>query len=273
MSDTIEAEMTFTIDTGVKPVAATYGPGGRLRHREGTFETRPVEIINGRPQIDRFSLETEGFALVPHDTRVKNFYDEDELKSVYYPEMEQLISQMTGATRVVVFDHTLRHGDEQTREKDLLREPVRMVHNDYTEWSGPERARHVFGEEEAEKLLKHRMAVIQVWRAINTDIERDPLAIADARSLTPDELIASERRHLDRVGEIYQIAYSPQLKWYYFPKMRRNEALVFKCYDSEKDGRARFTAHSSFKDPTTPKGARPRESIEIRTLAFFENDG
>jgi hypothetical protein len=44
---------------------------------------------------------------------------------------------------------------------------------------------------------------------------------------------------------------------------------VFKVYESMKDGRARFTAHTAFDDPTTLPHARPRESIEIRTLAFF----
>ena len=51
--------------------------------------------------------------------------------------------------------------------------------------------------------------------------------------------------------------------------MRPDEALVFKTYESEKQGHARWTAHTAFEDPNTPPDARPRESIEIRTLAFF----
>jgi hypothetical protein len=51
--------------------------------------------------------------------------------------------------------------------------------------------------------------------------------------------------------------------------MRPDEALVFKVYESLQDGRARWTAHTAFKDPTAPPHARPRESIEIRTLGFF----
>jgi hypothetical protein len=111
---------------------------------------------------------------------------------------------------------------------------------------------------------------VQVWRAINQPIESNPLAIADARSLAPADLIAAERRYPDRVGETYQIKYNPAHRWFYFPRMQRNEALVFKVYESAKDGRARFTAHTSFIDPTTPPGAAPRQSIEARTLAFFE---
>jgi hypothetical protein len=79
----------------------------------------------------------------------------------------------------------------------------------------------------------------------------------------------SERRAPGRIGETYAIKYNPEHKWYWFPRMRREEAYVFKVFDSMKDGRARWTAHTAFEDPTTPPHARPRESIEIRTLAFF----
>ena len=105
-----------------------------------------------------------------------------------------------------------------------------------------------------------------------TSVLSNPLAIADARSLEMKDLIAAERRYPDRVGETYQIAYNPEHEWYYFPMMLRDEAIVFKVYDSKKDGRARFTAHTAFVDPTTPADAPPRQSIEIRTLAFFDED-
>jgi hypothetical protein len=108
-----------------------------------------------------------------------------------------------------------------------------------------------------------------VWRPIRGTVLSSPLAICDARSVSPHDLIPAERHHRDRVGEIYQLAFNPGHRWYWFPQMRRNEALVFKCYDSEKDGRARFTAHASFDDPLAPADAPVRESIEVRTLAFW----
>jgi hypothetical protein len=199
---------------------------------------------------------------------VRDFLDEKEIKAVYYPEVEALIKQMSGANRVVVFDHTLRSGDEAEREARLLREPVLSAHNDYTEWSGPNRVRELLPAE-AEKLLERRFAIIQVWRAINRPIESNPLAIADARSIAPEDLLVAERRYPHRIGQTYRLKYNPAQRWYYFPRMRRDEALVFKVYDSEKDGRARFTPHTSFDDPSTPPGAPPRQSIEARALAFF----
>jgi hypothetical protein len=267
--DAVTAELSYAVDTGVKPVNETFGAGDITRRRTGQYEQHLISIHNGRPLAGEFGLEVHGFAFVEHKTRVADFFDPQEIAATYYPELEALIGKMSGAARVVVFDHTLRSGDTGEREQRKIREPVLSVHNDYTEWSGPQRVRDLLPAE-AESLLRKRFAIIQVWRAINQPIESNPLAIADARTLAPQDLIASERRYPNRVGETYQIRYNPEHRWFYFPRMRRDEALVFKVYDSEKDGRARFTAHTSFIDPMTPPGAPPRQSIEARTIAFFD---
>jgi hypothetical protein len=264
----IVAALHYTVDTGVKPVNETFGPNNIRRRVTGEGDVRQMTIRDGRPLKDELDLEITGFEFVEHKTRMRDFFDADELKRVYYPEVEALIKKVSGASRVVVFDHTLRSGDEAEREARLVREPVLNVHNDYTEWSGPQRVRDLLPDE-AEELLKRRFAIIQVWRAINQPIQSNPLAIADARSLATEDLIRAERRYPNRVGETYRVGYNPDHRWFYFPLMRRDEALVFKVFDSAKDGRARFTAHSSFVDPTTPPGAPARQSIEARTLAFF----
>ena len=227
-----------------------------------------MTIKNGRPFRDRLSLDEQGFVFVTHLTQVADFFDADQLTSVYYPEVEQLIRRESGAARVVIFDHTLRSGDETERETKLIREPVLSAHNDYTEWSGPNRVREILPDE-ADELLKRRFAIIQVWRAINQPIRANPLALADAKSVAMDDLLVAERRYPHRVGQTYRLKYNPNHRWFYFPEMRRDEALVFKVYDSETDGRARFTPHTSFADPTSPPNAPPRQSIEVRALAFF----
>ncbi len=122
---------------------------------------------------------------------------------------------------------------------------------------------------EAESLLGRRFAIIQVWRAINQPIRSNPLAMADARSVAPEDLLVAERRYPNRVGQTYRLKYNSAHRWFYFPELRRDEAIVFKVFDSLKDGRARFTPHTSFNDPSTPAGAPPRQSIEARALAFF----
>ncbi len=263
----IEATLNYIRDTGEVPFTYTGGPGSTEVRTGGTPDPHRVVIRNGRLHPG-FALEREGFRFVRHDTKVRDFLDNDEVRRVYYPEMEALIKAESGAKRVLVFDHTLRTADDAVREEIKIREPVQRVHNDYTEWSGPQRVRDLLPDE-AEELLKRRFAIVQCWRPIRHPVETFPLAICDATSMSPRDLIVSERRYPNRVGQTYAILFNPEHRWYWFPRMRRDEAIVFKVYDSLKDGRARWTAHSAFDDPSAPSNARPRESIEIRTLAFF----
>jgi hypothetical protein len=263
----VTAEIVYAVDTGEKPVNETFEAGQVIRRRTGATEARRVHIDDARPLTRELSLDANGFVLVDHRTAVEDFFAAD-LKAAYYPEVERLVQSISGAMRVVVFDHTLRTGDVTEQQTRKIREPVLWAHNDYTEWSGPQRVRELVPDE-AEHLLQHRFAIIQVWRAINQPIQRNPLAIVDARSVSMSDFVRAERRYPDRVGETYQLSYNPSHRWFYFPRMRRDEALVFKVYDSETDGRARFTPHTSFDDPTSPPDAPPRQSIEARTLAFF----
>mgnify|MGYP001328470077 CR=1 FL=1 len=267
-SHSLIAEIPYTVDTGEPLVNETFGPDDISRRRTGTQVPMPMTIHNGRARASEFSLDVHGFAFVEHRTKVFDFFNPAQLESVYYPEVQKLIGEVSGASRVVMFDHTLRSGDGAERETRRIREPVLSAHNDYTEWSGPQRVRDLMAGE-ADALLKGRFAIIQVWRAINQPIQSNPLAIADARSVAFEDLMVAERRYPGRVGQTYRLRHNPEHRWYYFPWMRREEALVFKVYDSEKDGRARFTAHTSFDDPTTLPGAPPRQSIEARALAFF----
>ncbi len=263
----MQAEIVYTRDSGEKLVNETFGPNNIHRRTTGAEDRRRVEIRDGRAAAG-LSLDTSGFVLVEHRSAVRDFFDGDELKRTYYGEVEALIRRLTGASRVVVFDHTLRSGDESEREARLVREPVLSAHNDYTEWSGPQRVRELMGDE-AQRLLERRFAIVQVWRPVSSPLESNPLAMADARSVAPGDLLVAERRYPHRVGQTYRLKYSPAHRWFYFPRMRRDEAIVFKVYDSENDGRARFTPHTSFDDPSTPPGAPPRQSIEARALAFF----
>ena len=262
------AGIPYTADTGEKLVNETFGPNNIRRRNSGTQQLMPMAVSNGRLFAGTLSLEQNGFLLVEHKTKVADFFDPRQLESVYYPEIEQLIKRESGASRVVIFDHTLRSGDEAERETKLIREPVMSAHNDYTEWSGPNRVRE-FLPDEAEELLTRRFAIVQVWRAIDQPILANPLALADAGSVAMDDLVVAERRYPHRVGQTYRLKYNANHRWYYFPEMHRDEAIVFKVYDSVSDGRARFTPHTSFADPHTPAGAPPRQSIEVRAFAFF----
>jgi hypothetical protein len=268
MVENMTVDIPYTPETGEKLVNETFGPNNIRRHKTGADELKPMTVHNGRLLVETLSLDEQGFIFLEHKTKVADFFDLEQLQSVYYPEVEQLIKSASGAARVVIFDHTLRSGDQTEREAKLIREPVLSAHNDYTEWSGPNRLREVLPDE-AESLLERRFAIIQVWRAINQPIQSNPLAVADAKSVALDDFMIAERRYPHRVGQTYRLKYNPKHRWFYFPEMRRDEALVFKVYESETDGRARFTPHTSFKDPATRANAEPRQSIEVRAFAFF----
>ena len=268
MSDSVETRFRYGRDTG-QPRARAMNVNAFLEFDESMFENVTAMVKNGRPGAGTFSIDKEGFELKRSGTSVRDFYSKDEVESLYYPEVEALIKQVTGASRVVVFDHTLRTGDRNKQLEKQIREPVMAVHNDYTEDSAPQRVRDLLPDE-ADALLKHRFQVVQVWRPVHVPAVRSPLGICDASSINKKDLLRTELHYGDRVGEIYHIAYNPSHQWFYFPVMQPDEALVFKCYDSLANGCARFTAHSAFEDPTTPDNAPARESIEARALAFFE---
>src|ERR1041384_5288414 len=189
---TIEPTVNYLVNNGTEVFTYTGGAGSLDVRSGGTQDPQKVVMHNGRPHVDELKLDLDGFRFVRHDTKVQNFLDEAEVKRVYYPEMEALIKAQSGAKGVVVFDHTLRTADDAFREQQKIREVVRRAHNDYTEWSGPQRVRDILPDE-ADELLKHRFAIIQVWRPIRHPVETDPLAICDARSVSFSDFIISER--------------------------------------------------------------------------------
>ena len=269
-TDTIRAKFNYIVDTGVAPVRYIDWP--EMEHKAIPPQYRQYEMTvrNGRPLRDTFDFDTHGFVFVEHRTQVKDFTDEAERKRLYDPEVQALIRKHTGACEVIVFDHTLRVSDEAMQKSVNARPTVKGVHNDYTDASAPRRLRDIVGDEEAERRLRKRWAVVQVWRPIRGKVLIDPLGICDGRSIPQQGFIRVERRYKDRTGEVYHIAHHPAHVWYYFPHMERDEALVFKVFDSDASKPSRFTAHSAFDDPATPPDAPPRESIETRTFSFFD---
>ena len=264
----VVAPLNFLGPMAEKPVAYNYTPppGGPVR--TGKSEDHRVAIRDARPLIGQLSLDKEGFVLLLHRSAVKNFYDEDEIKSVYYPECERVMREAIGAAKVVAFDHIVRNAAMAALEGSCIKLPAKRVHNDYTAWSSPKRVRDLMGEE-AEELLKHRFAIINLWRPISGPVLESPLTLCDAQSLSEDDLVASDLRYPDRTGETYSITYNPNQRYYYFPKMQPDEPVLIRCFDSAPVGAARFSAHTGFDDPTSPPDAPPRESLEVRTLVFF----
>lgn len=235
--------------------------------RNYDYDARRVPIVNGRQVPRGPALDWEGFALYTAPTALAGLEDEDAIKSIYFPEVEALVKDKTGADEVVIFDHTIRIGREDTAG----RKPVHHVHNDYTETSAPQRIIDLLGEEEGRKRLQGRYIQVNVWRPFVNVVEAYPLALADARSVREKDLVETVLDYGDRQGEIYELAYNLGQRWFYYPAMTRDEVILIKGFDSARDGRARLSPHSAFEDPNTPEGAAPRVSMEVRTFAFFNS--
>ncbi len=266
--DTFTAALRFLAPSDTPPVyRASQGGADAELDLEGEYADHTVEIANGR-LIDGLSLDREGFEMTAHDSAVNDFYDDGEIERVYTPEVEQLVKDATGAVRTVCFDHTRRADSREKRGEHGTREPSAVVHNDYTDKSGPQRVRDIMGDE-ADDLLTRRFAIVNVWRAIRHPAETSLLAICAADSARPQNLISTPRIAHDRIGELMLAHHDDGQRWVAFPALTPAEPLLLKTFDSDTSGRARFAIHTAFTNPEPSPGAKPRESIESRVFVFF----
>jgi hypothetical protein len=268
----VEGELNYLAPMAERPRYYAYEVEPGESRSNMTHEPHRMHIRDMRPIASEIELDRQGFALVEQNTAVRDFWDDDEVRRVYYPEAERFLAETTGASRVFIFDHLQRRRvpGQTDRAAGGPRQPATRVHVDHTARSGPQRVRDLMGED-AEELLKGRVQVINLWRPIRGPLQDAPLAVCDARTVDPKDLVPSDLVYRNRVGETYSVTWNSAHEWYYVPEMRRDQALLLKIADTKTDGRARFMPHTSFTDPTTPPDAFPRESIELRTLVFHPN--
>jgi len=266
----IEANLNYLLFTGERPRNyAIPAPAGEPQ-RSGATDTHRVRIRDARRAKERFTLDQNGFELRAHQTALVDFSNDEAIKNVYYPEAIALIREVTGASKVVVFDHTRRFAQPDHREAGV-REPGNRVHNDQTFVSGPRRVRDHLPREEAEERLHRRHAIINFWRPIGYPVYNWPLALCDARSIDARDLVPTDLVYADKVGETYSFVHNANHRWFYFPELSPDEVLLLKIFDSRTDGTARLTAHTAFDDPSSPPGAPARRSIELRALVFWDD--
>ncbi|KAJ4352487.1 uncharacterized protein N0V89_007835 [Didymosphaeria variabile] len=190
------------------PPAPTYVDKPETYHREP--ETHAVTVRDVRGAEEKFTLDNKGFMFYKHVSQEKDFLDDEKIRAEYYPETEALLKDATGASHIHIFDHTIRRQpptQETTTPDRTLRGPVQRVHIDQSYAAAKSRvAFHL--PDAAEELLKHRVQIINVWRPIKT-VQRDPLAVADAHSVSDDELVVTKLIYPDREGETYGVKYAP----------------------------------------------------------------
>jgi hypothetical protein len=265
----VEAELNYLAPMSERPRYYAFEPEAGEPRSNLEPEPHQVRIHTLRPIAGELGLDVQGFALKEQRSAVQDFWDDDEVRRVYYPEAERFLLDVTGASRIFIFDHLQRRRvpGQEDRSRSGPRQPATRVHVDHTARSGPQRVRDLMGDE-AEELLKGRVQVINMWRPIRGPLRDAPLAVCDSRTVAPDDLVPSDLVYRDRTGETYSVRYNAAHRWFYVPEMRRDEALLLKIADTKTDISARFMPHTAFTDPTTPPDAFPRESIELRTLVF-----
>jgi hypothetical protein len=263
LQQTTTAGLHYLKRAAERPARYVIEPPPGVPEWNGIDDPHLVTIEDARGREPEFTLDRNGFTLIKAASAVRDFYDPDQIKSVYYPEVERLLRDTLGASRVVVFDHNVRNGGRSD-----LPQPSRRVHNHHTVNSAPRRVRDHLGAE-AEALLQHRFGIINVWRPIRGPVLDSPLALCDARSFTDDDLIPSDLVYAHVRGETSSVEFKPGHRWYYFSEQQPDEVILIRVHDSANDGRARLSFHTSFENPLAPPDAPPRESIEVRSLVFY----
>jgi len=267
---TVHGDIEFLIPQPDRPFCYSYEPAADAAAPTTVFAERRVLIRNVRAS-DVLSLDDNGAALLRVPSCVRNFYDDDELQSRYYPESAEIIRAALGASRVIVFDHNVRRGAHLALHADRYDQgrPVHHAHTDYTETSALRRLQDELGPD-ARAAARGRVVQVNLWRPIRGPLRDAPLAICDGRSVGPNELVATDLLYPNRRGEIYYLTHDAGQRWYYAPDMASDEIWLFKNYDSRPRGAAQVAPHSAFEDPRVRSKIPPRESIEVRAFALFD---
>ncbi|KIL59356.1 hypothetical protein M378DRAFT_169423 [Amanita muscaria Koide BX008] len=272
--------VTTTINYGVPPLDGTRAWQSihacsdiRVRDKNWDLRGEELQIENIRGKEQSFTLDIAGFQFYVRPTKFKTFDDEEKIKNDYYVEQGELIKELTGASKVVFFDHTIRRNRPGVLDASPhKRRPVQQAHVDQTTAASVARVHQHLPPAEAPELLKHRFQVINLWRPIDVPVLEWPLALCDYRSVDPKtDVFPVALVYPDREGETFSVKHNPNHQWKYVRGMIPDELVLIKCFDSKQDGNvAIFTPHTAFKDPTTPEGAPLRQSIELRALVFYD---
>ncbi|TFK51073.1 hypothetical protein OE88DRAFT_1681015 [Heliocybe sulcata] len=278
---TVTANLSYFVQPkdGSKPYQAVVeGPNNEQRlERNYTLEQRAVEIENVRGKEREYTLDKNGFQFYKVPSKHEDFTDDDAIREEYYPESVELIKKLTGASQVVLFDHTVRRrvpdkdGDWRSAGS-TTRQPATTVHVDQSTGAAITRVHRHLPPVDAEAALRRRFQIINLWRPVRHAALDWPLAFCDFTSVNAEEggdVVPTDLRNTTYVGETMSVRYNPGHRWKYLKGMEPDEFVLIKCFDS-KDGVAKFTPHTAFQDPSTPSHAPFRESIELRALVFYD---
>jgi hypothetical protein len=289
-AETVSAALGFVPRDALRAARAHGRRTVDLRTRGGATplpaERVECAIHDAREATADLGLERSGFELLERPSAVRDWFDEAEVMRVYYGECRALARELTGATHAFTFDHLIREPGKQTagggiraRGAANVTGPERGggyvtgVHMDYTESATWKEYLALHGAREPEGAA--RVVVLNFWRPLRDVVLGNPLAVCDGRTVRADDLLETlifgyghEGYSWHDVGvAVYEVAASPAHRWYYYPRMKPDEVLLMKTYDSA-GVIGRSPPHASFTHPAASAAAPPRRSIELRVLCF-----
>ena len=265
--------MPKTVEANLSYYAPEADPVEKPKFLDLPLATQRVQIEEARDRRAEFSLDKQGFALVTWPTRVKNYRDPAEREQLYVPEVDAMLRALTGCSKVVTAGSGfIRMSDRVGTRPANTFSTGNFVHADYSKNAGEFWLRRAVAEDEAPWRLRGRYSIFNVWRILSEPPQDVPLALCDARSVAPPDVV-----HTDFTTRAEGAAFSfenatyrhnPNHRWYYFRDMTRDEFLVFRGFDSDPE-RQEAVPHTAFEDPSCPPDAPPRESVEIRSVVFY----
>lgn len=259
-------DVQTTMNYVVRGEKATFYAGDRDRSY-WPQDPHPVTIHDMRPIAGQLSFDRNGFVLVDQPSGIADYTDAAQLAR-YCRDTEALVQRLTGADKVISFGPIVRTSAQGTHGHN---QPAHGAHVDYGQRTTADFTCQLLDAEEAERRLAGRHMLINVWRPI-MPVESTPFALCDASTVKREDMFDSEV--VGGLGGLpfslwgFNLAHRPDHRWYWAPDMQPEEAYVFKLWDSDAD-RVQFTAHSAFEDPTAKADAAPRQSVEVRTIAFL----
>jgi hypothetical protein len=248
-------------------------PGGHMTTTE--YAPTTVTITNGRPHAGDFSLDRSGFTLLRHASAVEDFGDPAQLDGTYRAEAGELVKQALGADEIVTLGWVIRRAGKAL---DGAQPPASDVHVDIHPGRADDRMTAASPRGEPYK----RAVMTSLWRAFSPPPQDWPLALLDYRSVEDAEGEPNLLLFVDKLpdpGNVPDIedpdampagsifAPRPRHRWWFFPDLTAGEALLFKLHDTDHSVAWRVP-HTAFEAPYAA-GANPRESVELRTIAFF----
>jgi hypothetical protein len=231
-----------------------------------------VNVHDARGREEEFSLDDSGFKFVKYTNAEVNFTDNQAIKEIYYPEIEQLIQKHTGGKQVRITRHAIRQGNDPSRKSQNLVDvypPTHVIHGDRTLEDSVSYLHQYLGED-AERFFNGRVRIVKAWRPIET-VYQEPFALLDCRTMIIErDTVPLRIITTDMIYNVFAGVYHEDHKWYYLKEQAPTEVILFKVFDSCEDVRARSCLHSAFQDCNPTPGLPLRKSIEVVAIVLDE---